>query len=217
MVFATLSFMFIIAFGTFSIEDIALIPLLLLTLVAAFPYVEVAVKANASSNSPHILTAASYKKHIFNRSSKYTLLTSRLGVLQPIYAALCIISFILISINKILGDEMINKKTVVGFLILQVPFNPLLGFNPITVRLLRMPESRFVTQNNILESFESHESNKFSPDVTLEQDIINTSTQFQLRNKVLQNTKNNKNTKRMLTPQPSKNLIDSKKRNQNCK
>ena len=63
LVCAIISSMFILAFGTFILEDIAFVPLLLLTLVAAFPYVEVAVKANSSSTSPRVLTAASYKKH----------------------------------------------------------------------------------------------------------------------------------------------------------
>lgn len=223
LVYAALSSMFILAFGRFTIEDIALVPLLLLTLLAAFPYVEVAVKANSSSTSPRVLTAVSYKKHIFNVSSKYTILTSRLGVFQPIYATLCIISFLLISINKIFGDEMINKKTVVGFLILQVPFNPLLGFNPIPVRLLRMPESRFVTQNSILQSLQSYESQTFSPNVIREQDILNTSTQFQLRNTPLKNTTTNTPVQVLKnittnTPQPSKNRKnrnDSKTRNRN--
>jgi len=196
LVFATISSMFIVAFGTLTLEDVAFVPLLLLTLVAAFPYVEVAVKANSSSTSPRVLTAASYKKHIFSRSSKYTILTSRLGVFQPMYAAFCIISFLLISINKILGEEMISKKTVAGFLIMQVPFNPLFGFNPIPVRLMRMPESRFVTQNNIFDSMPSYEPKRFSPQVRGEQDIMNTSTRIQIANKPKQleqsNTLSNK-------------------------
>ena len=186
LVCATISSMLILAFGTITLEDVAFVPLLLLTLVAAFPYVEVAIKTNSSSTSPRVLTAASYKKHIFNRSSKYIILTSRLGVFQPIYAAFCVISFLLISINKILGEDMISKKTVAGFLIIQVPFNPLLGFNPIPVRLMRMPESRFVTQNSIFQSLTSYETNKFSPEVTREQDIMNTSTRIQLTNKPTQ-------------------------------
>ena len=214
LVCATISSMFILAFGTFTIEDVAFVPLLLLTLVAAFPYVEVAVKANSSNTSPPVLTAASYKKHIFNRSSKYTILTSRLGVFQPIYAAFCMISFLLISVNKILGEEMINKKTVVGFLILQVPFNPLLGFNPIPVHLMRMPESRFVTQNSIFQSLESyeHKNNKFSPDVTREQNIMHTSKRFQLTNKLIQGAQN---TKPVTSIEPSKNGKTSTSRNRN--
>lgn len=183
LVCATISCMLILTFGTLTMDDIALIPLLLLTLLAAFPYVEVAVKTNTSSITPNVLTVTSYKKHIYNKSSKYTILTSRLGVFQPIYAALCIISFLLVCINKVLGDDMINKKTVAGLLILQVPFNPLLGFNPIPVRLLRMPESRFVTQNTISQSVASYQNTRFSPDVTPQQDIMNTSTRIELRNK----------------------------------
>ena len=215
LVCAIISSMFILAFGTFILEDIAFVPLLLLTLVAAFHYVEVAVKANSSSTSPRVLTAASYKKHIFNRSSKYTILTSRLGVFQPIYGAFCVISFLLVSINKILGEEMINKKTVVGFLIIQVPFNPLLGFNPIPVRLMRMPESRFVTQNSIFQSLSDYETNKFSPEVTPQQDIMNTSTRIQLTNKPAQN-KPNQLTKPFTKQENfSKNRANSTTRNRN--
>lgn len=186
LVWAAISSMFILAFGSFTLEDIAFVPLLLLTLVSAFPYVEVAVKANSSSASPRVLTATSYKKHILNRSSKYTIITSRLGVFQPIYAALCVISFLLLSINKILGEEMISKKTVAAILIIQIPFNPLLGFNPIAVRLLRMPESRFVTQSNIFQSLASYETSHFSPEVTHQEDIMNTSTRIKLTNKPTQ-------------------------------
>jgi hypothetical protein len=52
-----------------------------------------------------------------------------------------------------------------------------------------MPESRFVTQDIILQSLASYESNKFSPEVTREQDIMNTSTRIQLTNKPTQNEK----------------------------
>lgn len=188
LVFALISSIFTVAFGSFSLQDTALLPLLLLTLVGAFPYVEVAVKADNASTSPKVLTASLFKKHLSNRSSKYTILTSRLAMYQPIYAALCVISFAMVSIYLTLGKKFINIKTVIGFLILQVPFNPLCGFNPVVTRLLRMPESRFVTQSNIFQSLTRYNANKFSPDTVPVENIMNRSTEILFKNEPLPTT-----------------------------
>tara|TARA_B100001175_G_scaffold308013_1_gene307922 strand:- start:3489 stop:3755 length:267 start_codon:yes stop_codon:yes gene_type:complete len=78
-----------------------------------------------------------------------------------------------------------------------------------------MPESRFVTQNSIFQSLSDYETNKFSPEVTPQQDIMNTSTRIQLTNKPAQN-KPNQLTKPFTKQENfSKNRANSTTRNRN--
>ena len=147
-VLAAVAFMFVIAFGNLALDDIALLPLILLTLVAAFPYVPVATR-NADSAAPRVLTARTYREQLKNASPPYKILSSRLAVMQPIYAAMCVMSLLLVAAYKILGEKIVGKKLVIAALVIQVPFNPLVGFNPLATMLLGIPESKFVTHANI--------------------------------------------------------------------
>ena len=155
VVFASVVSMFVLAFGSVSIADIAFIPLLVLTIVAAFPYIEVAIRVDTDKTRPHALTSKTYKNGM-QTNTRYTILSSRLAMMQPVYAFLCIGSFLMFSIHKILGNNYIHKKVIVALLLMQIPLNPLLGFNPIATRLIRTSESRFIRQENVHRSIQSN-------------------------------------------------------------
>ncbi len=160
LIVALMVFAAVLAFGKYELKDGLLVVLLILSVVSTFPHVEVAVPVKNSFVGKHV-TMQNWRNTL-QKNEKFTILSSNLHFLQPMFSMLCILSFVLFGVHKILGKSYVTYNFVLLILTLQVPFNPLFGLNPFASFLIRQRISKHVTQTNISEYLRSTRVNNAS-------------------------------------------------------
>ena len=146
VVVALLCLTAVLAFATYEMKDVLIVILLLLTLVASVPVVEVATpKKNAIFSRK--LTLNNWQQKI--AAGNYDILSSNLHFMQPVFPILSVMSFLLFAASKF--TTKVEHHTVLLILILQIPLNPMLGLNPLGMYLMRSAKSRFVAQSDLIE------------------------------------------------------------------
>jgi len=147
VVVALLCLTAVLAFATYEMKDVLIVSLLLLTLVASVPVVEVATpKKNAIFSKK--LTLNNWQERIA-AGGNYDILSSNLHFIQPVFPILSVMSCLLFAASKF--TTKVEHDTVLLVLILQVPLNPMLGLNPLGMYLMRSAKSRFIAQSDLIE------------------------------------------------------------------
>ena len=147
VVVALLCLTAVLAFATYEMKDVLIVILLLLTLVASVPVVEVATpKKNAIFSRK--LTLNNWQQKIA-AGGNYDILSSNLHFIQPVFPILSVMSFLLFAASKF--TTKVEHDTVLLILILQIPLNPMLGLNPLGMYLMRSAKSRFIAQSDLIE------------------------------------------------------------------
>lgn len=180
-VVAVVSLACVLALSKIVRRDLVLLALLALTLVAAVPYIEVAVPAGGRRSSSSATSSGAeaagasappIRSSFYNRlrrkparraavvtdlqwqaglggRERLDVLSSRAHFLQPMLPIFSMIGFVMFGLYKCAGEQVVTYHTVLLLLLVQLPFNPLLGYNPLGKYLLRQPVSRTVTQQNV--------------------------------------------------------------------
>ena len=144
---AVISLTAVLAFAKYELKDVPLVLLLLMSLISTIPYIEVAVPEKNSLQRKHV-TVDNWRQRL-GTNDKYTILSSSLHFLQPMYAMFCVLSFILFAVHKIFGSSYVTHKFVLLILVIQLPFNPLAGFNPFATFMIRQHTAKHITQENL--------------------------------------------------------------------
>ena len=161
IVLSLIVFTSVIAFSKYTIKDITIVLLLLYSVIGCVPYIEVAQVKNDDSFFTKRLTVLNWKNEI-RKNGDYNVLSSNLNILNSVFPVVTVICLVMFFVYKIFGEDYVNFNTILILLLIQTPFNPALGLNPLGVSLMRQNISKHVTQNDLKKYLGKINSPNFS-------------------------------------------------------
>lgn len=163
VIFACLVLFSVLVFSAYKMQDILLIGLLTYSLVATIPYIQLGIAKDKGTIFKTKMSNIDWSDKLY--TGEFNVLSPSLNFLQPIYAMLCLLSFTLYLCHKNLGDDYVTYDLMLIFLIIQMPFNPVLGLNPLGSYLIRGKKSKFVTQDDLKLFLNPLPNNKLRKDI----------------------------------------------------
>ena len=138
----------VLAFGTYEMDDIPIVALLILSVISTVPVVEVARMRDSTGLFSRRLTMDTWRQGIMG-PQKYDVLSSGMTFMQPAYAVTSILSAVLFATYKLGGERYLTRHALLVILLLQLPFNPIFGWNPLAMSMLQGKVSKFVQQSDL--------------------------------------------------------------------
>jgi hypothetical protein len=151
----------VLAFGTYEMDDIPIVALLILSVISTVPVVEVARLRDSVGLFRRRLTMDTWRQGIVG-PEKYDVLSSGMTFMQPAYAVACIISAVLFATYKLGGDRYLTRHALLIILLLQLPLNPIFGWNPLAMSMLQGKVSKFVQQSDLRNYMMQSRSNNLN-------------------------------------------------------
>lgn len=148
LVLSLIVFTSVIAFSEYTMKDILLILLLLYSVIGCVPYIEVAQVKNDDSFFTKRLTILNWRNEI-RKNGDYNVLSSNLHILNGVFPTVTVICLLMFFVHKIFGKDYVKFNTILIILLIQTPFNPALGLNPLGVSVMRQNISKHLTQNDL--------------------------------------------------------------------
>lgn len=134
--------------GKLDVHDLNIGFFIIMSIVGAYPRIEIAERMRPGVDGPAHVLFGDWKTL---QTDGYAMLSSRPHFMQPVMTVLSIASSVLFLAHKIAGPDVVSRSMLVTVLIAQVPFNPMLGLNPIGTRMMRLSRSRNVSSAEIAE------------------------------------------------------------------
>lgn len=148
IVVAVVAYVIAGALGKLDVHDVNIGFFIFMSIVGAYPRIEIAERVRADVNGPAHVLFGEWKTL---QTDGYAMLSSRMHFMQPVLTVLSIANSVLFLAYKIAGPEVVSRSMLVSVLIAQVPLNPMLGLNPIGTWMTRLARSRNVTSAEIAE------------------------------------------------------------------
>jgi len=155
-----------LVFSKLERKDLLIIFLLLVGVLGAKPYFEVAALKNKNAFQKNTLTNQSWQRVLIKPRSEvgnYSILNSTPHFLQSANYVMNFICLGLFALHKFFGKDLVTYNLLIICCIIQLLGNPLAGYNPLALFLIRSKETTKNTSQNEIRNYLKSNSSRIIP------------------------------------------------------